>query len=567
MFGSLLGHGLNHRSAAADDATRQWVAGTGLAVAVGLAYVLVAYVSGLLVVPEVGVAVFWPAAGISSGILISLGSLVRWPVAIGVVAGTLTMHLIGGDPFLVGVALGLCNAAEALVVAGLIERSFGKDFSLERLRHVLGLLVAAVAGTALSGIGGAVAYGLWRGAPMLTTWVHWFASDVIGVIIVAPLVIGLAAAMRKPLPRGEFLEGAAALVLLALMTALIISLPRRPWDTVVPGTLLFPMLLWIAARSRPIIAAAGAFMVSLAVVVTTIFGIGHFGDPRLPIEGRILQAQAIIVLVALSAPVLAALFAERKESEARLMHSNTMLQRERDNKLMNMQALTAAIAHQVRQPLGAIQANASAALNFMRLTPPDLDEIRAALTDVLSANHRVSEVFHSIRALFVKVDQERQPIDVNGVILKILHAMRGELRDHGVEARTQLTPGLPLVEGHGGQLQEVIVNLVQNAVEAMDSTANRIRLLRVKTKLHGHDAIAVAVEDSGPGIDPKNLDSIFGAFVTTKPRGMVLGLAICRMIIEHHGGQLTASSDGKSGTSFRFVLPIVSTEKDTASAT
>ena len=135
------------------------------------------------------------------------------------------MHLIQGDPLPVGAALGLCNAAEALIVAGLIARYFGAGFSLDRLRHVLGLLAAAVAGTVVSGIGGAITYGLWRGAPFLTTWQAWFASDVIGVVIVAPLVIGLTAALREPLPGSGLLEGAAALVGLAVVTMIIISLP------------------------------------------------------------------------------------------------------------------------------------------------------------------------------------------------------------------------------------------------------------------------------------------------------------------------------------------------------
>ena len=555
MLDNLLGYGQRRRSATADDLTRRWAAGIGFAAAIGLAYSLVAYVSGLLVVPE-GVAVFWPAAGISSGILIAVGSLARWPMAAGVTVGTLAMHLIQGDPLRVGAALGLCNAAEALIVAGLIARYFGAGFSLERLRYVLGLLAAAVAGTVVSGIGGAITYELWRGASFLTTWQVWFASDVIGVVIVAPLVIGLTAALREPLPSSELLEGAAALVALAVVTMIIIWLPPEAWATVVPGALLFPMLLLLAARYRPVIAAAGAFMVSLTVVLTTIFGIGHFGDARIPIEDRILQAQAVIVIVALFALVLAALFAGRRESEARLTHSNTMLQRERDNKLMNMQALTAAIAHQVRQPLGVIQANSNAALNFLSRVPPDLEEIRAALTDVIGANRRVSEVFDSIRTLFGKVDQGRRPIDLNEVILKALHSMRGELKDHDVETRPELTSGLPLVDGHEGQLQEVIINLVQNALDAMDTTSDRNRVLRIKTERRGSDAVVVAVEDLGPGVDPKQLDNIFTAFVTTKTHGMGLGLAICRMIIEDHAGQLTASSDGKNGTLFQFVVPI-----------
>jgi signal transduction histidine kinase len=129
-----------------------------------------------------------------------------------------------------------------------------------------------------------------------------------------------------------------------------------------------------------------------------------------------------------------------------------------------------------------------------------------------------------------------------------------------------LTPELPLVDGNRNQLQQVIFNLLHNALEAMETTTNPGRVLRVRTELRGRDAIVVAVEDSGPGIDPKQLDGIFGAFFTTKPLGMGLGLAICRMIIERHGGQLTAASDGKRGALFQFVLPIGTNEKAPAHA-
>jgi signal transduction histidine kinase len=241
-----------------------------------------------------------------------------------------------------------------------------------------------------------------------------------------------------------------------------------------------------------------------------------------------------------------------------------MLERERDNKLMSAEAMTGAIAHEVRQPLAGIVANAGAALRWLGRSPPDHDEVRAALNRIQSEGHRTSEVFDAIRTLFRKGDQGRQRIDVNEIIVEVLRSLRGELKDHEVQTRPKLTE-LPPVDGHRGQLRQVIFNLVHNALDAMDTTGDRRRVLRVTTELRGRDAISVAVEDSGPGIDPNQLDGIFGAFVTGKLHGMGLGLAICRMIIEHHGGQLTASSDGKNGALFQFTLPIGSTDKAIAS--
>jgi C4-dicarboxylate-specific signal transduction histidine kinase len=233
---------------------------------------------------------------------------------------------------------------------------------------------------------------------------------------------------------------------------------------------------------------------------------------------------------------------------------------------MNMEAITASIAHEVNQPLAAIVTNGRAALRFLAKAPPDHDEVRAALDSIISDGHRTSEVFDGIRALFRKVDQERQPVDVNAIVLGVLRSSRGELKDRGIAARPELASEVPFVDGNKNQLQQVVSNLVHNALEAMEGTTDQSRVLRIRTELRGTDAIAVAVEDSGPGIDPEHLEGIFGAFFTTKAHGMGLGLAICRMIIERHGGRLTASSDGKSGARFEFVLPIASANETSAGA-
>jgi signal transduction histidine kinase len=551
-----LQRGQGQRSAA-NDLARRSVNSIGLAVAVGVAYFLAARLSvGLL--SEEGVAVFWPAAGISSGVLIALGPRARWPVAVGVTAATVTIHQLIADPLWAGIALGLSNAVEALIVAGLLELYFGADFNIVRLRQVLGLLLAAIVGTAISAIGGAVTYRLFQGpsATMLTTWQHWFASDGIGIIIVAPVVIGFAASIRRPPSRGELIEGATALLALAVMTGIAILLPWQAWQTVLPVALLFPVLLWIAARCQPVFAAAAAFLISISVVVTAVFDIGHFGDPGVSYADQ--QAQAAILFVAIGAYVLAALFAERRESEARLARANMMLQRERDNKLMSAQAIAGAIAHEVRQPLTGIVTNASAALRWLERDPPDHDKLRAALHRIQSNSHRTSEVFDAIRALFQKDHEGRERIDFNEIIVEVLHSLRRELKDHEIETRPELTE-LPPIDGHRGQLREVIFNLVRNAVEAMETTTDRSRVLRVSTELRSPDTIAVMVEDSGPGIDPQKLESIFTAFLTTKSQGMGLGLAICRVIAEQHGGQLTALSDGRSGALLRIVLPTAST--------
>ena len=541
-----------------------WVSDVWLATAIACGYFLAARLSlGLLLQPD-GVAVFWPAAGISSGILIALGPPVRLPVTAAVVAATFAANLLGDRNIAAGFGFGLCNAAEALITAGIIQHYFKADFTLGRLQQVLGLLVAAIVGTVVSGIGGAVAFKLFHSpdVPMFTTWRHWFGSDAVGIIAVAPLVIGLAAAARDPPPRRELAEGAAVLALLTAMTGIIILLPNTPWQTLVPGALIFPMVLCLAARCRPVFAAAGAFIVSLTVVWATIFGVGHFGDTALPQENRILQAQAVILVVTLGAFVLAALFSERRQheivlmnSEARLARANKMLQRERDNKLMNVGAAISAISHELKQPLTAIVTKGSAARRFLERAPSDVPRVQAILNEIVGASFRANEVLENIHSLFGH-DQEPHPTDVNELVRESLRLMHEQFERHHVTILTQFALDLPAVPAHKGQLQEVVINLMQNSIDAME-TVEKTRFLRIQTERRGQGAIGISIQDSGKGIDARMIDTIFDAFVTTKAKGKGLGLAISKMIIDRHEGQLTASSAGaENGAIFQITLPI-----------
>jgi len=246
-----------------------------------------------------------------------------------------------------------------------------------------------------------------------------------------------------------------------------------------------------------------------------------------------------------------------RRTELALREAVITLEGERDNKLMNIEVVTASIAHEVRQPLAAIAANGGATLQFLQRVPLDLGRVREILNQMMDDCHHVSEVFDTIRALFRRVDQKREPTVVNEIVLDVLQSMREELKDHGITTETELAPELQRVNGHRNQLRQVIFNLIHNAIESMDNTMDRRRVLRVITKSQDSDTIIVAVEDSGPGINPMGLDNVFNPFITTKPDGMGLGLAICRMIVERHDGKLSALSDGKNGARFQLVLPVI----------
>jgi PAS domain S-box-containing protein len=275
----------------------------------------------------------------------------------------------------------------------------------------------------------------------------------------------------------------------------------------------------------------------------------RFAGTHTDITDRVRTAERLEFLVAERT-------AELRQTEQALRDAVSKLERERDSKLMNIEAIMASIAHEIRQPLAGVAMNGSAARRFLSRVPIDVDEVQACLDRIKSDCARASEVFDSIRALFVRGEQKRQCVNVNEVALEVLQALRGELVERSVTAYTELASDLPLVEAHRSQVQQVIINLVQNAVEAMEETKDRNRVVLLKTEVRYQDAIIVAVEDSGPGLDSKRIDSVFDAFVTTKSHGIGLGLAICRMIVDRHGGELTASSDGQNGARFQFSLPL-----------
>jgi signal transduction histidine kinase len=540
-----------------------------LAAALGLVYFVVARVTDIgLVLQPASISVFWPAAGVSSGALIVLGSRGRWPAAAGIALGQIAIGLTAPQEFWhtpwIIAAITLCDTAEPLIIAGLISRYLGPDFALDRVRNVLGFLAATAVGVTASSLGAAVTLRLALGPPVtvLTVAEHWFASVFIGVTAVAPLVIEVACAVRHPPPRSDFIEGTVALMALAAVTAVTILLPRGSWEILLPVAWSLPILLWLAARTRPMFAAAGAFLVSITIVWTTAFGIGHFGDASLPVYDRVLGAQTAIFFVAISAYVLAALFAERRESEAwiRAQRAEASLQTvqaevARVSRITTLGQLTASIAHEIVQPIGSARNNAQAALQFLDRQPPDLGEVREALACVVGDADRAGDIIDRIRDHIKKAPPRKLHFDLNETISEVLVLTRSAITKNGGSVQTRLAEGLLPVHGDRVQLQQVILNLILNALEAMGSVEAGTRGLLISTEVGRPNGVLVAVRDSGPGIDLAHLERVFDAFYTTKSGGVGMGLSICRSIIEAHGGRLWADANEPRGAVFQFTLP------------
>jgi len=218
--------------------------------------------------------------------------------------------------------------------------------------------------------------------------------------------------------------------------------------------------------------------------------------------------------------------------------------------------LTASIAHEVIQPIAAARINAASGLRFLSMNPPDLKEVRQSLEGVVRDADRAGEVVSRIRALIRKAPFQKDRVAIDDAILEVVALTRGEAVKNRVSVRTQLAEGLPPVEGERVQLQQVILNLIMNAIEAMSGQNEAPRELLLSTETAEPDEVLVVVGDSGPGLPPAALERLFDAFYTTKPNGMGMGLSICRSIIKAHGGRLWATANSPRGAVFQFTLPI-----------
>jgi PAS domain S-box-containing protein len=218
-------------------------------------------------------------------------------------------------------------------------------------------------------------------------------------------------------------------------------------------------------------------------------------------------------------------------------------------------AMTAAIAHEIKQPLAAIVTNANAGLRWLAAMPPRLDQACDTFRHIAADGNRASDVIQSVRAMFSSRDHEGTVFDVNELLRETIALARGELEAAGIAVELGLASELPLICAHRVQLQQVVLNVITNAADAMRTITDRARVLRMESKSFESTGVEVTVEDSGTGIEPENADHIFDAFFTTKANGMGMGLAICRSIVEAHNGTLSVSSNIPYGSVFRLVLP------------
>jgi PAS domain S-box-containing protein len=251
---------------------------------------------------------------------------------------------------------------------------------------------------------------------------------------------------------------------------------------------------------------------------------------------------------------------ERKRAEAEARENDrryreTQMELAHANRVATMGQLTASIAHEVNQPIAATVTNAQAALRWLHAGSSHLEKVQQSLTSIVDDATRAGEVIDRTRALIKKAPPRKDRLDVNGMILEIIEITRGEALKNGISVLTELADHLPVVEADRVQLQQVLLNLIVNALDAMGAANEGPRQLLISTGKVETSGVVVAVQDSGPGLEAAMLERVFESFYTTKPTGLGLGLSICRSIIEAHGGRLWASTNQGRGATFQFNLP------------
>jgi signal transduction histidine kinase len=353
-----------------------------------------------------------------------------------------------------------------------------------------------------------------------------------GVLVAVDLVAWLATTMRDSTPGG--------------LPFSILDRSQIYWNALFLLLALFALaLLWSRRRSvldlwLMVVMCGLVIELCLITLVGRRYVVGWY-------------AARVYFLVS-STLVLAVLLSETALLYARLARSVMAQRREREARLMTLDVLSASIAHEMRQPLASIVTNVDAASRWMGRPTPDLDEVKATLKQIRNSAYRARDLIGSIRAMVKRDGRNRAALNLNDLVHEVLALMKGEFQRNRISVELELDEHLPLTKGDRIQLQQVLTNLMANAIEAM-AGKKWPRILRIKSATQEPGGVLISVADTGEGIDPKIVDRIFNPLFTTKSNGMGLGLAICRSIIEGHDGRLWVSAGPEGGSVFQFVLP------------
>ena len=510
--------------------------------------------------PPSGITVIWPSTAILLSALLLTPPRYWWMYLLAVVPAHLHLVISFQNPN-PSVVVALCqvanNVVEAVLAALVVRHVIGAPPRFDSLHKMAAFILLVGIMTNAIACASAVSLFLLTGWAV-DFWLAWHQRVLAGtfpLITIPPLILlartgQLVRSQRTPLR--SYAE-------LGLLTTglLAVGVPVLGWDPQglgnLPGLLLapLPLLLWAAVRL-----GTGGLSLSLLVVAGIALANGYFGRGPFQTQssaGNVLSLQIFLLAISIPLMLLAALVEERGRTEQSLRATERELARV--SRQTTVGAMAASIAHEINQPLSALVTNGGIGLRLLANADSDLDEVREVLKRMIDDGFRASNIISSIRAMFGKERREKSLVSTRDLVSEVLALVRGELESHRVSLQLELHQDLPPVMGDRLQLQQVLLNLIMNAVEAMSSVESRERSLLVKSELHGAGDLLITVEDSGPGIDPNDMNRIFDALFTTKSHGMGLGLSICQSIIASHGGRLWASARVPHGAVFYIQLP------------
>jgi signal transduction histidine kinase len=527
------------------------------ALLVALGYYLAARVGFAFTLQPHPISTLWPPNALLMAALLLTPVNWWWALLAAVLPAHLLAELQSGVPPAMVLGWYVSNCSEALIGAGLVRVFVPGALRLDSLRSAgmflaWGAFVAPLASSFLDA--GFVTLIGWGKGEYLELVRLRFASNVLANLTIVPVVVtcatyGLQRFRSQPLTR----RAEAVLLLAGLIVASLVVFDLPLFDANFAPALFYaplPFLLWAAMRLGVVGTAAALAVLVLVTIFGAVNGLGPFTGGSPQDTARDMQ----LFLIAVSVPML--LFAVALEERARSEREahEQRLQLTHLSRVAMLGEMSGGLAHELNQPLTAILSNAQAAQALIANNEMDDAELLDILRDIVSAEQRAGEVILRLRALFKRGETHFQRLDVNEVVGEVMSLAHGDLATRSIEATLQLAPTLPPIQGDRIQLQQVLLNLVMNASEAMAGNVSGERKLTVRT-IGAGGKVHISVIDRGPGFPADMHEKLFEPYFTTKPQGLGLGLSISRSIISAHHGKLWGVGTPKRGASFHISLP------------
>ena len=538
------------------------------ALLVALGYYLAARLGFAFTLEPHPISMLWPPNALLMAALLLMPARSWWWLLAAALPAHLLAELQSGVPLAMVLGWYASNCSEALIGAALLRRFVPGVLRLDSLRNASLFLVCGAVAAPLgsSFLDAALVKLIGFGEGDYWTLVRMrIPSNVLAELTVVPLVLTWATFRAQSLrdtPARRYAEIAAVFIGVLGSTLLAFNLPLVDPKTA-PALFYAPLpfLLWAAVRLGPTGTASALALMVVATIWGVLHDLGPFAGGAPPDAAGNMQ----LFLIAVSVPLLLLAAALEDRSKAERDAHEQRLQLTHLSRVAMLGELSGGIAHELNQPLTAILSNAQAAQHFIAGKDVDRHELGEILKDIIAADQRAGQVIHRLRALFKKGETYLQPLDANELVREVLSIAHGDLVTRAVEAAPDLAARLPLIEGDRVQLEQVMLNLVMNACDAMSAGGADARRLSIRTRATD-SVVQITFGDLGPGFRAEDYDKLFQPFYTTKPQGLGLGLSISRSIVAAHGGQLWGTSSAGRGATFHIALPILDLGPITARA-